>query len=80
MEQRLRTLNVCGVTLLCHFVLLGLPVTLNNGSEIAQRAYWKHMYVEMSTQNMLIRSYFMIKPRQLTTVHVLAETPILHMF
>lgn len=42
-RSRLRTLNVCGVTVLCHFVLLGLPVTLNNVREIAQRADWKHM-------------------------------------
>lgn len=50
MEQRLRTLNVCGVTLLCHCVLLGLPVTLNNGREIAQRAYWKHMQTHVYTK------------------------------
>lgn len=43
MEQMLRTLNVCGVTVLCHFVLLGLPLTLNNVREIAQSANWEHM-------------------------------------
>lgn len=77
MERRLRTLNVCGVTLLCHFVLLGLPVTLNNGREIVLIG---NICKHTSTQNMLIRSYFKIKPRQLTTVYVLTKTPILLMF